>query len=99
VDQRVKVASTLPCGGVQRVGICRIDDYISSTGILCTRDDRLPRAAAIGRFIKPSLAATRPQRALSSDKYNVTVTRVDNDPADVLGGLKTHIAPGPAAVV
>ena len=98
VDQRVETALPLVGRRDQHVGVARIEHDIGDAGVLGNLQHLRPRLAAVGRLVQPALAAGRPQRPLRGDVDGVAVPRVDDDPADVLGGLQPGIGPRTAAV-
>ncbi len=58
----------------------------------------LPGLTAIGGLVETPLTALRPQGTLSGDPDHVRVSRIDENPADVLGFLQTHVLPGLPAI-
>ncbi len=88
VDQGPDMPPPLIGRGIKQVGIPRIEHDVGHAGVGADGQDGLPRLAAVGRLVEPSIAARHPERPLRSDIDDLRVTRVDHDPGDVLRGFQ-----------
>ena len=77
--------------GVHCVRVLRIDHNIGDACVGSFAEDIFPGGAAIGGFKQPAFASGRPKGALGSDEDDVRVAGIDQDLADVLGLLESHI--------
>ena len=50
----------------------------------------MPGVASVGGFVDAPFAASRPERAFSSDQDGVAIARVDQDLGNMLGTLQPH---------
>ncbi len=98
VDQGPDVAPALVGGGVDGVGIVRVEGDVRHAGVVRDREHLRPVGAAVGRLVEAAIAARAPERPLGGDPDDVGVARVDQDPADVLRALQSDILPALAAV-
>ena len=99
VDQRPRVPAALMRHGEQHVGIVRIDRDVADAGVLADLEDLRPGVAAVGGLVEAAIAAGRPQRAIGRDEHDVRIARIDDDAADVLGGLEPEVPPRAAGIV
>ena len=99
VDQRPGVTAALMRHRQQHVGVGRIHRDIADAGVLADLEDLRPVLAAVDRLVEPAVAARRPQRTVGGREHDVRIARIDDDAADVLGGLEAQIPPRAAGVV
>ena len=83
-QQRPDVAAALVRGSVQHVGVGGIELHVGNARVLVDREHLCPCVSTVDCLIETALAARVPQRALGRDEHHVTVSRVDEDLADVL---------------
>src|SRR5262249_49534428 len=99
VDQRPDVAAALVGRGEEHVGGARGEHDVGDAGVVADRQHLVPGATAVGRLEQAPVAAGPPQRPLRRHVHGVGAARVDDDPADVLGGRQADVLPRLAAVV
>ena len=99
VDQREEMTAALIRRGHEHVGVAGIDDHVGHAGVLRDLQHLRPRLPAIGRLVEAAVAARGPQRALGGHVDGVAVFRIDDDAADVLGGVEPDVGPRSPAVV
>ncbi len=99
VDEREDVAPALVGSGHQGVRVAGVHDDVGDAGVLVDRQHGIPGLPAVRRLVEAAVAAGAPERALRGDVDDVRVLRVDEDLADVLGGLQADVLPALAAVL
>ena len=98
VDQRPDVSPALVGGGIEDVGIPRIEQDVGHARVLADREHGLPGLAAVGGLVQPPVAARFPERSLSGHVNHIRVPRVDEDLGDVLRAFQPHLGEAGAAV-
>src|SRR5688500_19569368 len=66
-DHLADAAAPLVRGGVKDVGILRVKDGVTDTGVRADRQHGVPRPATIGGLVQPALASGGPERSLCCD--------------------------------
>ncbi len=97
-QKRPDMTSTLVGGGVEHVGIARVDLDVGDAGVLVDGQHLSPGLPAVGGLVETSLAARGPQGPLGSHIDHVAIAGIDDDLADVLGSLQSHLLPGLSTV-
>ena len=99
VDEGEDVAPALVGGGDEGVGVAGVHDDVGHARVLVDREHGRPGLPAVCRLVEAAVAAGSPQRALGRHVDDVRVLRVNEDLADVLGGLEAHVLPALPAVL
>ncbi len=92
-------AAALVGGGKDRVWILIIHRDVVHAGVGIDIEDLVPGLAAVGGFEDAALFVGSPETACGSDIHDVRIGGMDEDPADVVGFLESHVNPGLAAVL
>ena len=99
VDEGEDVAPALVGSGHQGVRVAGVHDDVGHARVLVDGQHGIPGLPAVRRLVEAAVAAGAPERALRGDVDDVRVLRVDEDLADVLGGLQADVLPALAAVL
>ena len=97
-DHFPRQTAVFPHRGVQYPRVGHIHRQLGGTCFVVDEENVLPRHAAVHGLVYPALRRMAVQSALSRDKDDVRVLRVDDDPRDVLRFVEPHLLPRLAGV-
>ena len=93
-----RALANFPHGGVDDIGIRRIDLDVGAAGVFVLRNNFLPVLAAIGRTVKAALFAGTVRVAEDGGENPVWIARIDGERGDLLAVAKAEMGPGLARV-
>jgi hypothetical protein len=91
-------ADALPCGGVESLGIVRINCQIVESGHVVHIKDTCPGFATVGSLENAALGIAPPQMTEGRDVNDIRIGRINHYGADFLCVIETNKLPGLAPV-
>ncbi len=98
LDEVPRPARALPGGGVQHVGVGRINHQIDGAGVFVDEQHLLPGLAAVGSLVHAALLVGRIQVSEHGHPQGVGIIGMQHDATDVMALAEAHVLPRFAVV-